>query len=60
MPGETDFYLADETIQGEYFAKRKIKKIPKKYKVDVEELSDLKDKLLNAMKAYDARWEALV
>src|SRR4030067_2424682 len=57
LPGETDFYLADETIQGEYFAKRKIKKIPKKYKVDVEELSDLKDKLLNAMKAYDARWE---
>lgn len=60
LPGELDFYLADGTYQGEYIANRKIKKIPKKYRVDVEELARLKDELLDAMRSYDVRWEALV
>lgn len=60
LPGELEFYPTDGTYQGEHVANNKIKKIPKKNRVDVEELARLKDELLDAMRAYDMRWEALV
>jgi hypothetical protein len=57
LPREIDDYRTDGSFQGEYKAAAKKVKRPKKYLKDVDELVDLREDILKAMKAFDSEWE---